>query len=354
VDTGADDGAAGMSGTAGAAGFMGGSAGSSPSGGTGNGGSLPGGAGAGALGPGGAGSGGAGGTFSGGAGGSIGGAGLGGGGAAGASSGEGGGGAGAIGGNAGGGAGGAGASGAGAGGRGGAPNGGRGGAGNAGGGTSGGGNGGAGGSSGLSPCPATGPCKILPLGDSITDGIGFSGGYRVSLFSRAVAASKSITFVGRSMNGPTMVSGQPFPRSHEGHSGWTIAQIDGITPDPALDPVPHIVLLHIGTNDVSAMGSGAPMRLGALIDQIVAELPNALLVVAKIIPFPGAASQVNTFNAAVPGVVQERANAGKHVILVDQFTGFPTSELGDGVHPNEAGYTRMAGVWFTAISSYLH
>jgi hypothetical protein len=24
------------------------------------------------------------------------------------------------------------------------------------------------------------------------------------------------------------------------------------------------------------------------------------------------------------------------------------------VHPNEAGYARMAGVWYTAISSYLH
>jgi lysophospholipase L1-like esterase len=52
--------------------------------------------------------------------------------------------------------------------------------------------------------------------------------------------------------------------------------------------------------------------------------------------------------------VQTRASAGKHVILVDQFTGFPTSELGDGVHPNQAGYARMAGVWYEAIKSYLH
>jgi lysophospholipase L1-like esterase len=216
-----------------------------------------------------------------------------------------------------------------------------------------GGGSGTGGSSGFNPCPATGACKILPLGDSITDGIGFSGGYRVSLFSRALADNKTITFVGGSMNGPTMVSGQPFPRAHEGHSGWTIAQIDGIVPDPALGPTPHIVLLHIGTNDMASMGSGAPNRLGALIDQIVADLPDALLVVAKIIPFPGASSQVNTFNNAVPGVVEQRASAGKHVILVDQFTGFPTNELGDGVHPNQAGYTRMAGVWYAAISSYL-
>lgn len=28
------------------------------------------------------------------------------------------------------------------------------------------------------------------------------------------------------------------------------------------------------------------------------------------------------------------------VILVDQFTGFPESELSDGIHPNVVGYTR--------------
>jgi lysophospholipase L1-like esterase len=41
--------------------------------------------------------------------------------------------------------------------------------------------------------------------------------------------------------------------------------------------------------------------------------------------------------------------------MVDQFTGFDTgTQLSDGVHPNESGYTRMANVWYTAISQYLH
>ena len=203
------------------------------------------------------------------------------------------------------------------------------------------------------PCPATEPCKILPLGDSITDGIGFSGGYRVELFRRARADGHDITFVGRSENGPGTVDGELFPRNHEGHSGWTIGQIDGIVPDPALAPTPHIVLLHLGTNDMYRTPAGAPERLGELIDQVVDELPDALLVVSTIIPFPGAAGAVDDFNDAIPAVVEVRAAAGKHVILVDQFTGFPTSELGDGVHPNQAGYERMAGVWYTAIVDVL-
>jgi len=210
-----------------------------------------------------------------------------------------------------------------------------------------------GGSSGFAPCPASEPCKILPLGDSITDGIGFSGGYRVELFSLALADDHSITYVGGSMNGPQTVDGQPFPRNHEGHSGWTISQIDGIVPSPALGPDPHIILLHIGTNDMYQGANGATDRLETLVDAILADQPNSLLVVSSIIPFPGATSAVSTFNAAVPGIVMERANAGKHILYVDQFTGFPTSELGDGVHPNQAGYERMARKWYEAISDYL-
>ncbi len=207
----------------------------------------------------------------------------------------------------------------------------------------------------FSPCPESGPCKILPLGDSITDGVGLNGGggYRIELFSLALADGKEITFVGGSMNGPQMVDGQPFPRSHEGHSGWTIQQIDGITPAPALDGDPHIILLHIGTNDMYQTPSGAPERLGTLLDQILEAAPDSLLVVAKIIPFPGASGAVNTFNNAIPPLVEARANAGKHIILVDQFTGYPTDQLPDGVHPNGTGYAWMANTWYDAISSYL-
>ena len=216
-------------------------------------------------------------------------------------------------------------------------------------GTSGGGSGGA---AGFNPCPATGACRILPLGDSITDGFETPGGYRIELFRLASQGNKNFTFVGGSMNGPTMVDNQPFPRAHEGHSGWTIMQIDNIVPSPALGVDPHIILLHIGTNDMGS-AAGAPERLATLLDQIIADSPEALLVVSSIIPFPGRASQVMTFNAAIPPLVTARANMGKHVIFVDQFTGFPNSELADGVHPNPAGYARMAGVWYRAISSYL-
>jgi GDSL-like Lipase/Acylhydrolase family len=232
-----------------------------------------------------------------------------------------------------------------------------GGSGGAGGGSGSAGGGGSGGAAGFDPCPAIGDCKVLPLGDSITFGTPTNnGGYRVELFSLAVADGKRMTFVGSQMNGPAMVAGKAFPKNNEGYPGWTISQIDAIANSmKALKDAPHVVLLHIGTNDMVQSASGAPMRLGTLIDHIVTALPTSLLVVSSIIPLASGGNAVSTYNQAVPGVVQARASAGKHVVYVDQFKDFPTAELADGVHPNDAkGYPRMGRVWYGVIKPYLH
>jgi lysophospholipase L1-like esterase len=232
---------------------------------------------------------------------------------------------------------------------------------------------GGGGSGGFDPCPATGDCKILPLGDSITAGAGAQpgdgGGYRVELFTKAVADSKHITFVGSLTSGPSTVSWPvAFPKNHEGHIGWKIDQVSGIaTTSQALVDMPQIVLLFIGTNDEGYASSeaGASDRLGQLIDKIVAALPNALLVVSSIYPFPGCkdtnytptqcAANVATYDAAIPGVIQQRVAQGKHLLSVD-MSNPPTGALStDGVHPNDTvGYPWMGDTWYAAIKSYLH
>ena len=74
---------------------------------------------------------------------------------------------------------------------------------------------------------------------------------------------------------------------------------------------------------------------------------------STIIPFPSFADAVSTYNAAIPPMVEVRARRGAKVVMVDQFSGFPSSELADGIHPNQRGYARMAGVWYDAIDPYL-
>jgi lysophospholipase L1-like esterase len=214
---------------------------------------------------------------------------------------------------------------------------------------------GSGGSAGFQPCPASGACIILPFGDSITDGFGTPGGYRMEFFSLARDDMHEITYVGSLQNGPADVDGVMFPRRHEGHSGWRINQLLDLTPSPGFNTIPHIVLLMIGTNDVinnDALGQ-APARLGNLLDEIIEAAPNALIVVAKLTPMGQSDAQIQTYNNAIPGIVADRVGMGKHLIVVDQYTGFPMNELADGIHPNPAGYTRMAGVWYTVIEPYL-
>ena len=224
------------------------------------------------------------------------------------------------------------------------------------------------------PCPPKGTaCKIMPLGDSITQDVSTAdlGGYRIPLLRKARAAGQTITFVGSNATGPQTLDNMPFPRANEGHSGWTIDDTGSPT---GLYPrivgwmnaaTPHIITLMIGTNDINGNvdTANAPKRLGLLIDRIVATDPKVLVVVAQIIPSlqDGLNTRIQTYNAAIPAVVQMRASAGKHVVMVDMYGAFTKNANfktayfppGNDLHPNVAGYVVMSDTWYPAISQYL-
>ncbi|WP_437649032.1 SGNH/GDSL hydrolase family protein [Sorangium sp. So ce362] len=257
-----------------------------------------------------------------------------------------------------------GAGGAGSGGMGGVSDGGGGTAGNGG---DGGGSAGAGGGPAFQPCPASGSCKVMPFGDSITQGFNVAGGYRAPLFHLALEANRDITFVGSANDySVPMVDGVTFPRNHEGHGGWTIEGNNGIaqlvgTSIPNYKP--NIITLMIGTNDINGNINlaDAPNRLGKLLDSIFMRDPNILVVLAQIVPTrtDGTNNTIKTYNAAMPDLVSTRVSKGQHIVLVDMYTAFTNdanykqSLFADNLHPNQAGYNRMADVWFEALSPYL-
>ncbi|MFC4110899.1 cellulose binding domain-containing protein, partial [Micromonospora zhanjiangensis] len=80
-------------------------------------------------------------------------------------------------------------------------------------------------------------------------------------------------------------------------------------------------------------------------------VPDAEVFVAQLIPLSnsGQESAVRTFNAAIPGIVQGKVNAGKHVHLVDMHSALTTGDLIDGIHPTAGGYDKMAAVWYNAL-----
>jgi lysophospholipase L1-like esterase len=229
----------------------------------------------------------------------------------------------------------------------------------------------------FNPCPTDGSaCVIMPLGDSITDGLvgnapgntGQSvGGYRVELFRQALADGHQISFVGRNLNGPNDVDGQPFPRNHEGYSGATIStganQLANRVDAALAASSPDIILLHIGTNNLyQGLPAEVPQQLASLLDQITDGAPDALVVVAQITPLSPTAfanNGVDQYNALIPGLVRERVDAGKHLVVVDMNEAFRAAGanvadlVGDNIHPTAAGYGIMAQTWYTSLENLL-
>ncbi|MFD5029041.1 SGNH/GDSL hydrolase family protein [Streptomyces sp. NPDC058405] len=196
---------------------------------------------------------------------------------------------------------------------------------------------------------SNGGLRIMPLGDSITDGFNVPGGYRTRLWQRAAADHRVDDFVGSQFNGPPELG----DHDHEGHSGWRIEQIDAQATGWVQATKPRTVLLHIGTNDIAQNYdvAGAPARLSTLIDHITAAAPDADLFVTNIIPFSDAnlEERARPYNAAVPGVVAQWANQGRKVHFIDMHSALGVADLADGVHPNAGGYAKMADRWYETL-----
>jgi lysophospholipase L1-like esterase len=220
------------------------------------------------------------------------------------------------------------------------------------------------------PCPTDGSaCKILPLGDSITFGVGSTdrAGYRVQLFRRAIAAGKRVTFVGALASGPDTIDGVAFPNHHEGHPGYTIKTGNGrlglyeLTAAALETTTPQLVTLLIGTNDIDTRFDlpNAPARFGDLLDLVLATAPTALVIVARLPPTQTAAENVSViaYNSELNAEVAARQAAGHHVLVVDMYAAFTANAsdlFRDNLHPNDAGYALMGDTWYdSAIGALL-
>jgi lysophospholipase L1-like esterase len=209
---------------------------------------------------------------------------------------------------------------------------------------------------------------ILPLGDSITYGVGSSdkGGYRTFLWKDFVRNGYKARFVGSLSNGPDDID-----THHEGHPGWRIDQISSHVTTWLLLYRPQIILLFIGTNDILQRHdvSHAPNRLSFLIGRITLILPRSTLIVASVTPldnsklyarlhssFPSSVdfdANIIAYDAVIPAIVRSEAAQGKHVQYIDMYDAVPVSDVDDGIHPDDAGYALMANVWYGALVKLL-
>ena len=193
--------------------------------------------------------------------------------------------------------------------------------------------------------------RILPIGDSITWGHGSSdgNGYRLRLLN--LLSGYSVTYLGH------LHSGDMKNNNNEGYQAMEINEIKTyVKGNGTLAQRPNLVLILAGTNDINHdhAASTAPERLGSLIDLITTECPEAAVIVSEITPIWGADHQarVDVFNAALQGIVAMRnssSSTNTSVLALKMSSYVSANDLGDGLHPTDIGYQKMANGWKDGI-----
>ena len=194
--------------------------------------------------------------------------------------------------------------------------------------------------------------RILPLGASIVYGLMSSSGngFRYALRNQLVDKGNPVRFVGSNH------SGSMIDNECEAWPGYTIDQV-AEKAELSIPSQPNLVLLHVGTNDAvqNLDIENAGDRLGSLIDRLFDAIPGVTVVASTLLPNGNSKTQANVeiYNRKIPDVVQMRQADGKQIVYVDFSSSyFSTSDLSsDGTHPTDAGYLKMAEVWYQGITA---
>jgi lysophospholipase L1-like esterase len=199
---------------------------------------------------------------------------------------------------------------------------------------------------GTTPTPVVG-AKIMLLGDSLMTDQVMRTGLKAGLDSASILAS----LVG------SIGAGTVSDPRHEGHVGYTIAQMTSGVAGWINASSPDIIVLMIGTNNANNGAydlSNVPAEYGALIDTIFATKSNVKLIVSNIPPRTDDTfnARVTTLNGYIPTVVASRAASGR----VLQYVGAASSinratDMSDGTHLNVTGSGKLANGFLAGIQS---
>lgn len=215
--------------------------------------------------------------------------------------------------------------------------------------------------------------KIMPLGDSITQGmvatsspdsdLNITRGYRKYLWSSLTAIGFNVVFVGSF----TDCSPSWELQNHNGCVGWHIQNIRCSVDLWLKNYQPDIILLMIGTNDTkTSCFLKMVLRLNHLIEQITVQLSQANLLIASIPPIDPVKQPASriwkaaAYNQAIPFLVKFHTIQGKKVKFVDMrslkisdLTSSINPDWDNGLHPNVQGYQKIAKLWHDAILEVL-
>ena len=213
--------------------------------------------------------------------------------------------------------------------------------------------------------PAGCAVAIMPMGDSITHGFGSAtmDGYRRPLHQSLTAAGYLVNFVGSRRAGAQF----DYDRDNEGHPGVDAPYLRDRLGDYLSRNRPDIVLLHIGTNGLWKSPEEVAAEADQLLSAIYAYDGNIQVVLARIINRvgpPEVVSRTTRYNELLQAIADRRIAAGDPLVVVDMehaliYTAAGGNGMGlfvdmyDLLHPNDAGYGKMAAVWDAALQAIL-
>jgi len=180
-----------------------------------------------------------------------------------------------------------------------------------------------------------------------------TGGYRGPLLTKLRGAGFTANYKGHVASGAALALAD---RKHEGHGGWGTQHIAYCANGYLTAQNPDTVLLDIGANNL--IGGEAPATVAANIiaikNQAESRVPKPRVLTALLSPgynlvvadYANRSKQVNALVATQSG----RDYPCTARDLPDMSV-LSASELTDGLHPNAAGYAKMADIWFNAIAT---
>ncbi|KAK0665755.1 family 3 putative carbohydrate esterase [Cercophora samala] len=191
--------------------------------------------------------------------------------------------------------------------------------------------------------------RVMPLGASITEGVGSSNnhGYRDLLRAQLRAQGWNVNMVGSKQNGLFE------DNENEGHPGRTINQVRAEFSKTGKALMPNLVLLNAGTNDcirqIDTINAGA--RLKALIDDIFTTIPGVTVVVSTLAPSRKNDSCSADLSRQYRDLVANTYKGNPRIGMADLHAAININDHlhPDGIHPNDAGYAIFAALWMDAI-----
>ncbi|MDQ7744469.1 SGNH/GDSL hydrolase family protein [Hydrogenophaga pseudoflava] len=207
-----------------------------------------------------------------------------------------------------------------------------------------------------------GPLRIMPLGDSITEGEAGHNSYRRVLWQRLNGAGCSVNLVGSKSgvsrgsrdSGSVQPPNADFDLDHEGYWDYSVNELTPRVGGLVAQAEPDVVLVHLGTNDVlgGQSANGIAQELGALIDGIRAGKPDTHILLAKIIPAAPDPAGTAALNRLIDGLASGRSTSTSPIAVVNQASGYSTGDNYDGVHPGPGGESKLGNRWADAVLAW--